>query len=137
MSEKHSRRQEPGENTPRPLPAAPKQVTDEKTALTGHLAQLDAWDIQHRISDARLSQLDHLARQAATKSAAASPEDHRRAYELRDLRIDVTPERTCDICGTVPTHGRLVGELPTEAPRHPCRNLPTIAFHLVASRVMA
>jgi len=91
-----------------------EQIRGERVTLQGHLAQLDAWDTQRRASRARLSQLDHLAHQATKNLATTTPQDQRRVYELLDLHIDVTPDRTYRISGTIPTHGPLTGEDPGE-----------------------
>jgi hypothetical protein len=98
---------------------AREQINDERTTLTGYLAQLDAWDTQRRAEKTRLSQLDHLARRSTTSLTNATPKDQRRVYELLDLRVDVTPERTYDISGTIPTHGPLTGEVSTGVLQHP------------------
>lgn len=99
------------------------QIRDERATLKGHLAQLDAWDTERRASTARLSQLDHLAHQATKNLAHATPQDQHRVYELLDLHIEVTPQRTYEISGTIPTHRPLArtatGEVSTGAPRHP------------------
>src|SRR3972149_2958203 len=71
--------------------------------LEGPLAQLDAWDTDRRASRARLSQLDHLAHQATKNLAHATPQDQHRVYELLDLHIAVTPHRTSEIPGNIPT----------------------------------
>ncbi|MBW2257341.1 MAG: recombinase family protein, partial [Deltaproteobacteria bacterium] len=91
-----------------------EQISDERVTLHGHLAQLDAWDTQRRTNRAHLSQLEHLAQQATTSLATTTPEDQRRVYELLDLHIDVTPQRTYEISGTIPTHGPLTGETLSE-----------------------
>jgi len=91
-----------------------EQIRDERATLQGHLVQLDAWDTQRRTNQARLSRLDHLAQQATTSLATTTPQDQRRVYELLDLHIDVTPERTFEISGTIPTHGPLNGDTLSE-----------------------
>lgn len=105
------------------LAATLEQIRDERVTLTQHLAQLDAWDTERRASRARLSQLDHLAHQATKNLAHASPQDQHRVYELLDLYIAVTPQRTYEISGTIPTNGPLTraaaGEVSTGAPRDP------------------
>ena len=71
----------------------------------------------------RISQLDHLAHQTSKNLANTSPEDQRRVYELLDLHIDVTPQRTYEISGTISTHVPLtnetLGEVSTQVPQHP------------------
>ena len=100
-----------------------EQIRDERVTLKGHLAQLDAWDTQRRSNRAHLSQLEHLAQQAITSLATTTPEDQRRVYELLDLHIDVTPQRSYEISGTIPTHSPLTGEtlseVSTGALQHP------------------
>jgi DNA invertase Pin-like site-specific DNA recombinase len=91
-----------------------EQINDERTTLTGHLAQLAAWDTERNANRARLSRLDHLAHQATTNLTDTTPQDQRRVYELLDLRVDVTPERSYEISGTIPTHGPLTGEMPSD-----------------------
>jgi DNA invertase Pin-like site-specific DNA recombinase len=91
-----------------------EQIRDERVTLQGHLTQLDAWDTQRRTNRAHLSQLDHLAHQATTSLAITTPKDQRRVYELLDLHIDVTPQRSYEISGTIPTSGTLSGEAPSE-----------------------
>ncbi len=99
-----------------------EQIGDERATLKGHLAQLDAWDTQHRASPARLSQLDHLAHQATKNLSDATPQDQRRVYELLTLRIDVAAERSLQVSGTIPTHGPLTletgGDVSTQGLQH-------------------
>ena len=108
------------------------QISDELATLKGHLAQLDAWDTERRASSARLSQLDHLAHQATKNLANASPQDQHRVYELLDLHIEVTPQRTYELSGTIPTHGPLanetLGEVSTGATRDPCQDFASFPF---------
>lgn len=86
------------------------QISDERTTLRAHLAQLDAWDAERKANRTRLSRLDHLARHATDNLTGTTPEDQHRVYELLDLHIEVTPERSYTISGTIPTHGPLTGE---------------------------
>jgi len=74
-----------------------EQIRDERVTLQGHL-----------------SQLERLAQQATTSLATTTPEDQRRVYELLNLHIDPTPQRTYEISGTIPTHGPLTGEALSE-----------------------
>jgi hypothetical protein len=96
------------------LAATLEQIRDERIALAQHLAQLDAWDTERRASRTRLSQLDHLAHQATKNLAHTSPQDQHRVYELLDLHIAVTPQRTYEISGTIPTNGPLTSRTPGE-----------------------
>ena len=111
------------------LAEALEQIRDERVTLKGNLAQLDAWDTERRASRARLSQLDHLARQATKNLSNTTPQDQRRVYELLGLQIDVTPQRTYEISGTIPTHGPLteesLGEVSTQVLQHPCQDFTT------------
>ncbi len=105
-----------------------EQICDERVPLRGHFAQLEAWDTEHRASRARLSQLDHLAHQTPKNLANITPQDQRRVYELLNLHIDVTPQRTYGISGTIPTHGHLnnetLGEVSTQVLRDPYQTHP-------------
>jgi hypothetical protein len=75
------------------------------------------------MTSARRPQRDHYARHATKNLAHTTPQDQHRVYELLDLHIEVTPQRTYEISGTVPTHGPLtyesLGEVSTGAPRDP------------------
>ena len=99
------------------------QITDERATLRSHLRQLDAWDAARRASRTRLSQLDHLAHQATKNLADATPQEQRRVYQLLNLQLNVTPQRTYEGSGTIPTYGPLTGDSPgqlaTGAPRDP------------------
>ena len=115
-------RRHPNPRTRRDQSTATRR-SDERATLKGNLAQLDAWDTERRASRARLSQLDHLAHQATKNLSNTTTEDQRRVYELLDLHIDVSTQRTYEISGTIPTHGPLteesLGEVSTQALQHP------------------
>lgn len=96
------------------------QIIDERATLKQHFEQLDRWDEERRTNHARLSQLDHLANQARTQLVSTTPKDQKRIYQLLDLHIDVAPNRTYEIRGTIPTHSPLTtSEVSTEVLQHP------------------
>jgi hypothetical protein len=100
------------------------EITDERASLKGHLGQLDLWEQRSRASTAQLEALHQLANDAKTNLADATPTEQRRIYELLQLTITLTPERTLDITGSIPTHGALdtsstPGQLSTKDPRAP------------------
>ncbi|MBU1866004.1 MAG: hypothetical protein KKE89_06285 [Actinobacteria bacterium] len=91
--------------------------------VRGHLDQLDLWEQRSRQSQAQLAQLHQIAQDARTRLADVSPQQQRRIYEPLQIAIRVTPERTLDITGSIPTHGTLnpdetSGQLSAKAPRH-------------------
>jgi len=81
------------------------QVADERHTIRNHLAQLDLWEQRTSANRAQLEALQDLARDARRNLADPTPQDQRRIYELLQLRITVTEDRTLDIAGSIPTHG--------------------------------
>jgi DNA invertase Pin-like site-specific DNA recombinase len=99
-------------------------IADERQTLRGHLHQLNLWQQQTAANQAHLDQLQHLATDAKSRLAHPTPQEQRLIYELLQLRIQVTPDRTLDIQGSIPTHATLDpqttnGELSEGVPRHP------------------
>jgi hypothetical protein len=81
------------------------QIADERHTIRTHLAQLDLWEQRTTANRAQLEALQDLARDARRNLADPTPQDQRRIYELLQLRITATEDRTLDITGSIPTHG--------------------------------
>ena len=100
------------------------QIADERQTIRNHLAQLALWEQRTTTNRAQLEALQDLARDARRNLADPTPQDQRRIYELLQLRIRVTEDRTLDITGSIPTHGLTeadepLGKVSQGAPRGP------------------
>jgi hypothetical protein len=115
------------------------QVADERHTIRNHLAQLDLWEQRTSANRAQLEALQDLARDARRNLADPTPQDQRRIYELLQLRITVTEDRTLDIAGSIPTHGLTkadepLGKVSQGAPRDPFQESALIRFRRVGTQ---
>ena len=97
------------------------QLSDERTNLRNHLDTITTWERRSGAASNHLAQLKALAADAQERLTNADPPTQRRVYELLQLGIRVSPERTLDIHGSIPTDRRLTidSEVSAEAPRDP------------------
>jgi DNA invertase Pin-like site-specific DNA recombinase len=97
------------------------QITDERASLRDHLDTITAWERRSGAASNHLTQLKALATDAQERLTDADPPTQRRVYELLQLDIRVSPERTLDIHGTIPTdrHLTIDSEVSSEVPQHP------------------
>ncbi|NQV06930.1 recombinase family protein [bacterium] len=103
------------------LAASLDQIQDERRDLRNHLDKIVAWERRATKAGSQLSQLKAIAADAQERLADTDPPTQRRIYELLQLEIRLTPERTLDIHGSIPTNRPLTidSELSIEAPQDP------------------